>query len=104
VIDALLHGSRASLSLKLQHKMTPTELSDRQTLLELLKANYEILTGIVRRLAAWEKAGASNVSRRPESSSTAADLAEDAIPYLRQRLGLEPDLNLKVLSRLLRQI
>lgn len=70
------------------------QLAERRNLLDLLTASYEILTGIVRRWAVWERAGAHDLLRRPESPSTAADLAGDTIPYLRQRLGLEPDLNL----------
>jgi hypothetical protein len=87
--------------------MTPAQLSERQTMLELLTANYEILTGIVRRLATWENVnpeGVRSLLRRPESSSIAADLAGDVIPYLRRRLGLEPDPCLAELVQLLRLI
>lgn len=69
--------------------------AERRTLLDLPTANYEILTGHVRRWAVWERAGAHDLLRRPESSSTVAHLAGDAIPYLRSRLGLAPDPVLK---------
>jgi hypothetical protein len=77
--------------------MNPTSqaLAERQNLLELLKASYEIITGHVRRWATWERAGAHDILRRPESSSTVALLAGDTIPYLRCRLGLMPDPVLK---------
>lgn len=84
--------------------MTAAEqLAERQTLLELLKGNYEIVTGIVRRLATLERIGTS-VHVGFESSSLLVDLAGDAIPHLRRRLGLEPDPNLAPLSELFRRI
>jgi hypothetical protein len=81
---------------------TAQSLAERQNLLDLLKASYEILGGIVRRWAVWERAGAHDLLRRPESSSTAVDLAGDTIPYLRSRLGLAPDPSLAELIRLIR--
>jgi hypothetical protein len=72
--------------------MTPQEqFAERHNILELLRANYDILSGIVRRWAVWERAGAMEFLRRSPLAPLAVELAGDTIPYLRRRLGLEPD-------------